>query len=83
MTEANKLQQAGCDEGSQAPPASGAGSGDDIHFSELVRILRSLAADPERQAHLEQIARTYAQGSYRVDASATAEKIVGDAVRRR
>jgi hypothetical protein len=70
MTEATKLQQAG--------------SGDDIHLLELVRSLRSLAAEsPERQAHLEQIARAYAQGKYQADVSATAAKIVDDAVRRR
>lgn len=54
-------------------------AGDDVHLSELVRSLRSLAADsPERQARLEQIARTYASGSYQVDAPATASKIIDD-----
>ncbi len=56
-------------------------SGDDVHLSELVRSLRSLAADsPERQAHLEQIARAYADGAYKVDAEATASKIIDDAL---
>ena len=56
-------------------------AGDDVHLSELVRSLRSLAADsPERQAHLEQIARTYAAGAYNVDAPATASKIIDDAL---
>ena len=56
-------------------------SGDDVHLSELVKNLRSLAADsPERQAKLESLARTYANGSYTVDAGATASKIVDDAV---
>jgi hypothetical protein len=83
MTEATKLQQAGYNDRSQARPANGAGSGHDIHLSELVRSLRSLAADsPERQAQLEQIARTYAQGDYHIDASATAAKIVDDAIGR-
>jgi flagellar biosynthesis anti-sigma factor FlgM len=59
----------------------GSGSSDDIHLSELVRSLRSLAADsPERQARIEQIAREYARGSYKVDASATASKIIDDSV---
>jgi anti-sigma28 factor (negative regulator of flagellin synthesis) len=50
-------------------------------LSELVRSLRSLASDsPERQARLEQIARTYAAGAYHVDAPATASKIVDDAL---
>ena len=57
-------------------------SGDDVHLSELVRSLRSLAADsPERQERLEQIARACADGSYKVDAEATAGKII-DGVRR-
>jgi anti-sigma28 factor (negative regulator of flagellin synthesis) len=43
--------------------------------------LRSLAADsPERQARLEQIARTYATGAYQVDTHATASKIIDDAL---
>ena len=50
---------------------------DDVHFSELVRSLRSLAADsPERQERLEQIARSYANGTYKVDAEATASGII-------
>jgi|HubBroStandDraft_4_1064222.scaffolds.fasta_scaffold1027262_1 flagellar biosynthesis anti-sigma factor FlgM len=54
---------------------------DDVHLSELVRSLRSLAADsPERQARLEQIARTYATGAYQVDTHATASKIIDDAL---
>ncbi|MEO8100181.1 MAG: flagellar biosynthesis anti-sigma factor FlgM [Acidobacteriota bacterium] len=59
----------------------GDGSGDDVHLSELVRSLRALAADsPETQARIEQIARTYAQGSYKVDAEATAAGIIDDAI---
>jgi anti-sigma28 factor (negative regulator of flagellin synthesis) len=43
--------------------------------------LRSLAAEsPERQAKLESLARSYASGSYAVDAGATASKIVDDAL---
>jgi len=57
-------------------------SGDDVHLSELVRSLRSLAADsPERQERLEQIARACADGSYKVDAEATAGKMIDDARR--
>jgi len=69
-----------------AAGTAGAGSGsaasaDDIHLSELVRSLRSLAADsPERQARLEQIARSYADGNYKVDAEGTASKIIDDAL---
>jgi anti-sigma28 factor (negative regulator of flagellin synthesis) len=55
---------------------------DDRHLSELVRCLRFLAADsPERQARIEQLARSYASGAYRVDPQATASKIVDDALR--
>jgi len=55
-------------------------STDDVHLSELVKSLRSLAADsPERQAKLESLARSYATGSYTVDAGATASKIIDDA----
>lgn len=58
-----------------------AASSDDVHLSELVRSLRSLAADsPERQARLEQIARAYANGTYQVDSRATASKIIDDAI---
>ncbi|HEY1758879.1 MAG TPA: flagellar biosynthesis anti-sigma factor FlgM [Bryobacteraceae bacterium] len=55
---------------------------DDTHLSELVRSLRSLVADPERQARIEYIARSYASGTYHVDAQATASKIIDDAFRR-
>jgi flagellar biosynthesis anti-sigma factor FlgM len=55
-------------------------SSDDVHLSELVKSLRSLAADsPERQAQLESLARSYANGSYTVDAGATASKVIDDA----
>jgi flagellar biosynthesis anti-sigma factor FlgM len=57
-------------------------SNDGVHLSELVRSLRSLAADsPERQERIEQLARSYANGTYKVDAHATASKIIDDAVK--
>jgi len=63
-----------------APTNSGAAA-DDVHLSELVRSLRSLVPDsPERQARLEQIARAYANGTYEVDAEATASKIIDDSL---
>src|ERR1700678_3717496 len=50
---------------SQSQATGGAAAGDDIHLSELVRSLRSLAADsPERQARIEYLARSYASGAY-------------------
>ena len=52
---------------------------DDVHLSELVRTLRSLAAEsPERQARIEQLARSYISGNYHVDAPATADGIIND-----
>jgi flagellar biosynthesis anti-sigma factor FlgM len=55
-------------------------SNDDVHLSELVKSLRSLAAEsPERQAQLESLARSYANGSYTVDAGTTASKVIDDA----
>src|SRR5438874_13656366 len=47
-------------------------AGDDVPLSELVRSLRTLAADsPERQAYVDKIAQVYATGAYHVDPSAT------------
>lgn len=69
-------------------PASGnttatqASTSDDVHLSELVRSLRSLAADsPDRQNKIEQLTRSYASGSYQVDAQATAGAIISDATK--
>ena len=54
---------------------------DDVHLSELVRSLRSLVPDsPERQERIEQIARAYANGTYKMDAEATASKIIDDSL---
>ena len=56
-------------------------SGDDVHLSELVRSLRSLAADsPERQARIEELARSVANGTYKINAEATASGIIDDAL---
>ena len=63
-------------------PNGGASQSDDVHLSELVRSLRSLAADsPERQAKIEQLTRAYADGSYKPDAEATASAMIDDATR--
>ena len=65
------------------PGGAAAGPQDDVHLSELVRSLRSLAADsPERQAKIEGLARAYATGSYQVDSHATAAAIINDATKR-
>lgn len=77
---ANRTQQTTQSTPAGNTSAGGASSSDDVHLSELVRSLRSLAADsPERQAHLEQIARSYASGTYQINAQATASKIIDDA----
>lgn len=56
------------------------GARDDVHLSELVRSLRALAADsPERQARIEALARSVGNGTYKVDAEATASGIIDDA----
>ena len=63
--------------------AAGAAPADDVHLSELVRSLRSLAADsPERQTNIESLARAYASGNYQVDSHATAAAIISDATKR-
>ena len=54
---------------------------DDVHLAELVRSLRALAAEsPERQEHLESIARAYALGTYQSDSQATAGGIISEAL---
>jgi hypothetical protein len=67
--------------GASAGAAAAPASSDDVHLSELVRSLRSLATgSPERQSNLEQIARTYAGGNYIPNPQATASRIVQDAL---
>ena len=57
---------------------------DEFHLSDLVMRLRALAANsPERQERLEQIARSYAYGTYKLDADATASAILEDSLRYR
>lgn len=88
LTSLTSTATSGTQETARTGQSSGAGStqtasttsNDDVHLSELVKNLRSLAADsPERQAKLESLARAYANGSYTVDAGATASKIIDDA----
>jgi flagellar biosynthesis anti-sigma factor FlgM len=81
-TQAARASQTNGDANSTAA-SSPSSSSDDVHLSELVRSLRSLASDsPERQNQIEQIARTYANGSYSVDTQATAGAIIDDATKR-
>jgi flagellar biosynthesis anti-sigma factor FlgM len=82
-TKSQETQRAGQSTRSGSGSGANAVSQDDVHLSELVRSLRSLAADsPERQARLEQMARSYASGTYQVDTGGTASKIIDDAVKR-
>lgn len=79
--EASRAQGATRGGRPQGAPETGASSGDDVHLSELVRSLRALATDsPERQAHLEQLARAHAAGTYQVNAEAVAGKVIDDAI---
>jgi len=83
VQNANLSPLSGTDEAGrkQARRANSDPVGDDIHLSELVRSLRSMAADsPERQERLEQIARAFASGTYEVDAEATAARIIDDSL---
>ena len=62
--------------------AGSSSSSDDVNLSELVRSLRSLAADsPERQSKIEQLTRAHASGTYKVDPQATAGAIIDDATK--
>jgi flagellar biosynthesis anti-sigma factor FlgM len=79
LSPLSAADQAGRNQGHRV---SSDAAGDDVHLSELVQSLRSLAADsPERQERLEQIARAYADGTYEVDAEGTASRIIDDAKR--
>jgi flagellar biosynthesis anti-sigma factor FlgM len=80
---AQQTQRAAPTGGKSTTSTASPSSSDDVHLSELVRSLRSLAADsPERQTKIEQLARSYASGSYRVDSQATAGAIIDDAAKR-
>lgn len=76
--ETDNAQQTG------RPTSSGVAAGqtsDDVHLSELVRSLRSLASEsPDRQQRMEQLARAHAAGAYQVNAEATASAIIDDAL---
>jgi flagellar biosynthesis anti-sigma factor FlgM len=79
-TKARETERSGQSSRSSQKIDAGDVSNDDVHLSELVRSLRSLAADsPERQARIEQLARAYAKGSYSVDPDAVASKLIEDA----
>ena|ERR1700722_18048785 len=80
LTRTQETEQQSRSSSSSNAPTSGAAS-DDVHLSELVRSMRSLAAgSPERQARLEQLTRAYASGTYQTDPQATASKIVDDSL---
>ncbi len=68
--------------GSAGPAGPGSGdSKDGVELSGLAQTLRSLDVDsPERQAKVDALAKAYAQGTYQVDADATAGGIVRDSL---
>jgi flagellar biosynthesis anti-sigma factor FlgM len=79
--KSQETERAGQSAGSTNGSGTGPVSQDDVHLSELVRSLRSLAAEsPERQARLEHIARSYANGTYQADTGATASQMINDAL---
>ena len=79
-SKANETDRAGSGARSSRSQGSVASPGDDVHLSELVRSLRSLASDsPERQAKIEALTKAVADGSYKLDPQATASKIIDDA----
>lgn len=76
--ETGNTQPAGRPTAKDGPLSHGS---DDVHLSELVRSLRSLASEsPERQERIEELARSYTSGSYQVNAEATAAAIISDAL---
>jgi anti-sigma28 factor (negative regulator of flagellin synthesis) len=78
LSPLNTADESGKSRGFRATSPSAA---DDVHFSELVRSLRSLVPDsPERQERIEQIARSYADGTYKMDAETAASKIIDDSL---
>jgi len=80
-TRSQETNRTGQTNGQANSTGSTPSSGDDVHLSELVRSLRSLAAEsPDRQARIEQLARSYANGTYQADAGATASKMIDDAI---
>jgi anti-sigma28 factor (negative regulator of flagellin synthesis) len=57
-------------------------SSDGVALSGLAQTLRSLDVDsPERQAQVESLAQTYAQGKYEVKPEAVAGEIIHDALK--
>lgn len=65
---------------SGAPPAGDAHDG--MQLSGLAAQLSAAAAEsPEREARVESLARTHAQGHYAVDPNGLAARIIDDAIR--
>jgi flagellar biosynthesis anti-sigma factor FlgM len=67
--------------GKGAALPEGGDASDGVQLSDLAQTVRTLAAEsPEREAHIESIARAYARGGYEVDAEAVARGIIDDAL---
>lgn len=71
-------------DGKRTGEVSGAIPGDaqdGTSISNLARSLQSMETEsPERQARIAEIARSYAEGTYRPDADATARSLISDAI---
>jgi flagellar biosynthesis anti-sigma factor FlgM len=80
-TGVSKPSQTGRTGVTGGPAAPAGDSGDGVELSGLAQALRSLDVDsPERQAKVDALAKSYAQGNYKVDADATAGGIIQDAL---
>jgi flagellar biosynthesis anti-sigma factor FlgM len=67
--------------GASAPVPTTGDADDGVALSGLAQTLSSLGADsPDRQAKVDALAKAYAQGSYQVNAGATAGGIIQDAL---
>jgi flagellar biosynthesis anti-sigma factor FlgM len=83
-TGVSKAAQTGRPAGASgaATVAAQGDAADGVQLSGLAQQLQALSADsPERDAKVESLARTYAQGNYQIDAEATASGMIDDALR--
>lgn len=84
-TGAAKAVQGGRLAGSGGEAGAAVGDGSDgVALSGLAQTLRALDVEsPEREARVEQLARAYAEGGYKVDAEAVAGGVIDDALKNR
>jgi flagellar biosynthesis anti-sigma factor FlgM len=80
--ETQRVHNAYSNDGSSSTNASG----DDVQLSDLVQSLQGLKAavaveSPQHVARVDQIAKAYAVGTYKVDAEATAAGVIDDGIK--